>query len=286
MSTDGAATTETPAALVLEQWTLDLLGRVASEHGFSAWSIKHAPGSNVGDNFMGIILRVTIDGQRQGRQHSLSCMLKMPPHGAARRKQFHSSALFERETLMYRDILPMFTQFQLDKGFKADGADGFFAYPKCLGIVCDAQQDRFAIVLEDLRPLGYSMFNKSDIINLEHVRFVMEEMGKFHGVSFALRDQRPELFEPLAQLKDIFLENLVKGSMEVMSNYLEMSFARAIGTLAESEVALKTKLDKFRTDFVGEMEKCVGLGVAGQYSVVNHGDCWNNNMMYRYKEVS
>lgn len=279
-----AAAAVVTAAPELEQWTLDVLGRCARDLGFSDYQLTHSLGSSVGDNFMGIIVRVQIAGKRNGEPNSqLTVVLKMPPQSAARRKQFNSVHLFEREIMMYRDILPMFVQFQLDKGFTTQGAHGFFTFPKCLAFVADAERDRYAIVMEDLKAQGYRMFEKSDIINLAHVRFVMEEMGKFHGVSFALRDQQPELFEPLTQLKDVFLEHVIKGNAEMMKGFMDMAFNRAIGTLGDDETALKAKVEKLRDGFETEMEACVKLGAAGEYCVINHGDCWNNNMMYLYE---
>lgn len=285
---DAAETAPQPisaaAPLELEQWTLDMLGRVATKLGFGEHRITYASGSNVGDNFMGIMLRISIDGQRNGTVDSQSLMLKMPPQSAARRKQFNSAQLFERETLMYRDVLPMFVRFQEDKGLVADGPHGFFTFPKCHAIVCDVELDRFAIVMEDLKQHGYSMFNKTDIIDLVHVRLVLEEMGKFHGVSLALRDQRPELFEPLTELKDVFLDHVIKGNLEMMQNFLDMAFTRALATLDKSETQLHAKVDKLRVECIEQMESCVKPEVAGKTGVINHGDCWNNNMMYLYNE--
>lgn len=290
MSVESISGSESPSAVpVLEQWTVDLLGRIAGELGFSDFRLHYSSGSNVGDNFMGVMLRVRIEGKRNGSgadDQSHTLMLKMPPNSAARRKQFNSAVLFERETMMYRDTLPMFVQFQLDKGLTPDGAHGFFTFPKCHAFVCDAERDRYAIVMEDLKEQGYRMFNKYDIIDLAHVRLVMEELGKFHGVSFALRDQRPELFEPLTELEDVFLKHVIRDNLEMMQGFIDMAFTRAINTLDEDEVGLRAKVNKLRNGFLEQMDSCVQQGAGGQFSVINHGDCWNNNMMYLYKGVS
>lgn len=287
-SNDAATASSTPISaatpLELEPWTLDMLGGVATKLGFGEHIVKYASGSNVGDNFMGIMLKINIEGQRNGAFDSQSLMLKMPPQSAARRKQFNSPHLFERETLVYRDILPMFVRFQEDKGLVADGPHGFFKFPKCHAIVCDVEQDRYAIVMEDLKQQGYRMFDKMESIDMVHVRLVVEEIGKFHGVSLALRDQRPELFEPFTQLNDVFLDHVLKGNMEMMQGFMDLAFTRAVATLDESETKLREKVHKLRVEFFDQMESCMRQDVSDHTVVINHGDCWNNNMMYLYKE--
>lgn len=283
IATPAAAAAAPAPSLELEEWTLDVLAGCARDMGFSQWQLTHTPGSGAGDNFMGIVLRVNIAGTRNGTPDSReTVILKMPPQSAARRKQFNSAHLFEREILVYRDVLPLFVQFQLERGLKPQDANGFVAFPKCLACVCDAAQERYAIVLEDLKAQGCRMFDKSTIIDLAHVRLVMEAMGQLHGVSFALRDQRPLEFEPLAKLRDVFLNYVIKGLGHTMSDFIPAAFDRAIKTLRDDETALKAKLTHARDNYIAELEECVKLGAAGEYSVLNHGDCWNNNMMYQY----
>lgn len=115
-----------------------------------------------------------------------------------------SPLMVEREACMYRTVLPAFVDFQREKGLTPE--NGFFAFPRCYGIVADAENDNYAIVMEDLKEKGYDMFNKFNSIDLGHVRFIMEELVRYHAVSFAMRDQRLEVFTPFLKLKDVFME--------------------------------------------------------------------------------
>jgi hypothetical protein len=48
------------------------------------------------------------------------------------------------------------------------------------------------------------MFDRFKEVTKEHAMRTMEALGKYHALSFALRDQKPELFEPYKSLEDIF----------------------------------------------------------------------------------
>lgn len=283
---DVAEPSKTPTEsteVVVEQWALDLFDPIAREAGFVDYTVVPSSGSKAGDGFMGIMLRVHIRGVRNGRQDELSLMLKMPPTNKARRIQFQSAVMFERESLVYRTILPMYVDFQKAKGLTTDDPDGFFRFPRCYAIVTDREQDRYAIVMEDLKAQGYDMFDKFKVIDMNHVRLVVTDMAKLHAVSMALRDQKPAEFEPFTKLKDLFLEYLMKARQETMMGFQRLIFGKAIDALGEDETELRRKIGELRDGFMDHMEDCVRLTEDKQpRSVVNHGDCWNNNMMYYY----
>jgi hypothetical protein len=54
------------------------------------------------------------------------------------------------------------------------------------------------IVLEDLSPAGYVTANRSECLDFDHCVAVLQTLGRFHALSFAMRDQDPEGFETLA----------------------------------------------------------------------------------------
>lgn len=59
--------------------------------------------------------------------------------------------------------------------------------------------------MEDLGEEVFQMWNKSRPAQIENLRLVMHEIGKFHGLSFAMTDQRPAEFAEFQQLNFGFL---------------------------------------------------------------------------------
>lgn len=39
---------------------------------------------------------------------------------------------------------------------------------------------------------------RNEIIKADHVKLIMQALGKWHAISFALKDQQPEKFQQLA----------------------------------------------------------------------------------------
>lgn len=265
----------TPNNICLEPYQLDIFHQIATEKGFTRYTIEASAGTNLGDGHSGVLLRIRIRGEQGANAAAeLSLMLKMPPATNKARREILIN-LFERESHMYRQVLPHFHRFQREKGVVDDG---FFLIPQCLAIVCDRSQDRYAIVMEDLRVQGFEMFRKCRVIDEERLRLVMQELGRFHAVSFALHDQRHEVFGPIVtNMSDMFLE-LIKS--ESMKPFHDLCFDKAIDALRENEVGLRAKVGALRRGFVDEIERCVRIDGGHPFSVLNHGDCWTNNVMY------
>lgn len=267
---------------LLPDYVLDLLNDIATTEGFTDFSIDIAAGSNHADGFLGIITCAKINGRRCNKIDQLSLMLKLPPSNAIRRETFGADPVFKREIFSYTKFLPAIDEFQRRKGLTNDS--GFFAYPKCYGTIHDDDQKRYVLVLEDLRTRQFVMWNKLKTIDLEHVTLVLTELGRFHGVSFALRQQHPELFDELSQLDDIFFQLMTN---EATDKFREMSLDRGINAL--DAVVDREAIEKMKTikaNYYDELRDCLNAEAAEPYSVFNHGDCWNNNMMYAYSQVS
>jgi len=133
-----------------------------------------------------------------------------------------------------------------------------------------------ALIMEDLREKGYGMADRFKTIDLPHARLVMESLGRLHAISFALKIQKPELFNQF-MYKDILCEMFVrKESKEVWKQF----FTPGITSLLPEEATLKSKLEAFRDDMAEEIMKLIDPEVAEPYSVLNHGDCWFNNFLF------
>lgn len=85
----------------------------------SDYTIEITPGSNIGDNYLGIVYRVKAivnkNKQRNDKRDELSIIVKLPPTNKFRREQFFARHAFTREALTYSEILPLFKKFQLTK---------------------------------------------------------------------------------------------------------------------------------------------------------------------------
>ena len=78
---------------------------------------------------------------------------------------------------------------------KTDAKYPFKELPSCLVSHLDGENDFLAI--ENLNPLGFFTTPRQESMNIHVSRLIMRTLGRFHGMSFVIRDQSPKLFEEM-----------------------------------------------------------------------------------------
>lgn len=259
---------------------------VARTEGFDKPNVTITSGTNPGDGFMGLLVKIVVTGIKTkngiSKEETLNLVGKIPPLNAVRREQFNSIVMFEREALVYSEILPEFIKFQHENLITRD--QGFYSIPKCYAILADKPSDEYCIILEDLRARDFCMFDKMKEVDYDHVKLLMEQLGRFHAISFILKTNGNEKFEEFKKLTDIMTDAAKDPEQNVMM--FNASLDKAIETLEPNETEIKDKLLDLKNNLKGFMEICFNSSSSEPFSVLNHGDCWNNNMMYLYDEVS
>lgn len=265
------------------QYAIFALNRIAKEENFTDYVIHYDRGSNFGDGFVAEIVRATIKGKKliKGVEDDaeLVLIIKLPPESQARRQNMGMN-VFEREVLVYNEILPMFEKFQLDKGLRP--GQGFVSFPKCYYASHDREKDEAIIVMEDIRKKGFKMLSKYKTVDYPHAQAVLETMAQLHGLSLAMKDQCPELFNKFKGLKDAMSEEMVGDMLKQMT---QASCQRASDALEPHEEVLKEKVRAFGENIVDILKTCTNGELSEPYSVINHGDCWVNNIMFKYEVI-
>lgn len=263
----------------LPEFVEKLLKDVIKSEGFTDYTVDYQPGSKHGDNYLGVMTSVTVSGTRNKKGHlvidQLHLVCKLAPATEARRKEFKSFIVFEREALMYNKILPLFAEFQREKGLSKDEA--FTAYPKCYVAIADEATDRLVVIMEDIRPKGFVMYPRNEPTTAENAFKLVEQLGRLHGISFALKDQRPEVYKSFNALTDVICEVFLSSNF---TKSLSLSYDRAIASLTnEKHIEIlrdvKANMSQYLQDTLTD---CVW----GEYGVIGHGDTHNNNILYKY----
>lgn len=262
----------------LPQYVLDLLKNIAETENFVNFKTKYQDGSNRGDGFLGVLTSVIIEGTRITNgvpaEDKLYLLCKLAPENEIRRKIFQTALIFEREANTYNKILPLFRQFQQDQGLSDD--ESFLAFPKCYAAVADEEQQEFAVIMEDVRAKGFTMWKGKKVLPADHSYHIMEQLGKFHGISFALKDQQANVYNELKVYQSM-LQSLLK--IEQFAKWFEMSHDRAIEAL--EKVEHKEIMEEVKANMKQLADECLLIN-ATEFGVIGHGDCHNNNILYRY----
>lgn len=264
----------------LPEYVLSLLDNIAKSEGIPDYEIETAAGSNHGDGMCGIITSVIMTGHRQHEgqptEHRLHLLCKVAPENAARRKEFNSEKAFTDEVFAYNRILPLFAEFQREKGIP--DADCFSAYPKCYAAVADHATGQYAIIMENLRHRNYQLWPKRQAIPKRHAYLVAEQLAKFHAISFALKDQRPAVFDSLRADVCSLMEFFEKCNA---AKFMHGSYDRAMEVLKNPEHVQIMQQVKDR--MIELLRDCLNVGDRERHCVVGHGDFWINNMLFQYE---
>lgn len=267
----------------LPKYLVPILEKIANREDLIDFSIEVDTGSNTGDNFMSQLLRVVITGYRNQVDGSkvedkLHLLCKLAPENVNRRKDFQGELAFNRESYFYTKIVPQFMQFQAEK--ELPEADQFKSFPKCYEVFSDAESGVFAIIIEDLRPKKFTMWPKEKPMSVDYLAATLRELAKYNAISFALKDQRPEQFaehKKLTELTEAFM------SSENVCSMLRESYQRAIDVLKNDEY--KVILRDVQQNCKKYFQACQNEVVSDRFGVVNHGDFWNNNILFRTNET-
>lgn len=257
-------------------FVLNQLKSIAQKQNFINFSIEKLCAS---DGFISSLSRYKIHGQRKDNQssapESLAVICKTLPTNKNRMKMFNNVDAFEREVYFYNKILPVLETFQ-KKRLTNYEKDGFVAYPKCY--VATRIDNQIIIILEDLKTSGYVTWNRDNNLSIETVSMIMKELGKFHALSFALRDQCPEIME---EFTNDMNDMIVLMFNDFYGKITRQAFNVAI-EIVDDPVALSV-LTELREIFIQLMEDILRKNKSGAFGVIGHGDFYENNILFRFE---
>ncbi|XP_052865599.1 uncharacterized protein LOC128271947 [Anopheles cruzii] len=248
-------------------------------------SYEEAQGSGRGDNYTAALFRIALKGHTQpaGGSKKLkwekSVICKRLPDCKIKREAFKSEALFRNEVVFYNSIMTEYTEFQRRQlaavSPREQEQTTFRAVPQCYL----ARDD--LLVLEDLRVRSFTMPDRQAGLGPEALRAVLVELARFHAVSLAYKQQHPAEFQKLTSSISEGIFSLANA--EWYRKYYDVLTRNAVQMVRQA-VPEKTdhlaKLETFLSNCFGNLVELVGR--ESELSVICHGDCWTNNVLFRY----
>nr|XP_016930809.2 uncharacterized protein LOC108010454 [Drosophila suzukii] len=228
-----------------------------------------------GDNYLGVVwrLQVASDSKR-------SLVVKLPPQNRVRRKQFFARPCFLRETAAYEVFLPLADMIQ--EKWKIPAEDRFRQHALCFGTRQDEPNE--CIVLEDLSCSGFHLHNRFLDLPIEHVRQVICTYAKLHAISLAGKRQFPERMHKLQQLVDIFEQRREDHALGVYFENLKGSALSSLVSPGDDPYRIRLEAYFARGSYFELLLPLVSGSNCEPFAVICHGDCWNNNILYKRAE--
>ncbi|XP_050094469.1 uncharacterized protein LOC126577099 [Anopheles aquasalis] len=237
-----------------------------------------------GDNYMSDVFRIVVhfinedDLPGSDGPQTVSLVVKCLPNSGERGPVIDEMRAFEKEVAMFQQIVPKLSAM-------VDGGEMFAA--KCYYATTTPER---MILFEDLKTLGFVTANRHAGLDYEHCELVMRKIGQFHAASMRFADQQPEL------LREKFHFSLFNPSYETPSGHIEKLFQNGLMSLIQVaktqwqdfDQTIVAKLERLAPVYVDKLRHCLEQDseADGGYRVLNHGDLWSNNMLFRYDGTS
>ncbi|XP_068896158.1 uncharacterized protein [Tenebrio molitor] len=249
------------------------LKSVLTEENLDDFSVNILGNSEKGDGYAGDIVFVRLTSAIAHSPKEYNLVLKCSKRSETLRKTTPIKEAFTNEIYVYNTVLPVFTEFQRKHGIE----NPFDSVPKYYGKFTDENTE--VLVFENLKSAGYSLWNKKNPLTRKHINMVVEEYGKFHAISFAMQDQQPEKFQELSsELVDIFKQTMTSSAFgDVYSKGFDEVCDLLKGDL-DDETLIKWKNLRKQVNYIFT-DMCEQPDVQ---KVILHGDCWNNNFMFKH----
>jgi thiamine kinase-like enzyme len=225
------------------------------------------------DGFLGEFYKVSITDSETHTTHDL--VVKRAPTENTRRQLNNAEWAYKNEIHFYTQIYPAFKKFE--EGHRVQKR--FNSLPEF--ITCDKEVGREMIVLRDLTKMGFEMRRRDLLLDDEHARLIFKTYGHFHANSFCLREQVPEEFDRLAKPLYHIWKNFANndGFINLLTKLAENAYE---GLDSARDAVVLEKLKKYIESTKEIFQEA--LAYDGKYLAILHGDCWSNNMMFKYQE--
>ena len=196
-------------------------------------------------------------------------MLKVAHDSEIFREFMENHNVFDVEAKMYHIYVPEFEQLYLDAGLDVKFAAKSYTLAS----------DEHYILLENLKERGFKNVNRLDGLDMEHTKSVLKKLAQFHAAS-AVRVTKKGLYP-----REISTSYFKREGYELFKNMFQNNSRILFESIKEynnSELYYE-KVVKIQNQLTDEIYKLIDID-SNEFNVLNHGDCWSNNIMFNYDE--
>ncbi|KAL7648252.1 UNVERIFIED_CONTAM: hypothetical protein RMT77_000158 [Armadillidium vulgare] len=242
-----------------------------------SWEI--IPFTNKGDNYSSIVVSVNVSYRKNKVDSECSYVAKLNP---LRPNSFNTEAMekgYTRETEVLDGVIGGMN-YQLEQL----GLDPIRT-PKLFSR--SLEKGREAFVTENLRVQGFKMYDRMKGMDLNHSRFVVKELGKFHASSLLFEESLPtKSILEIMNCREGPFDDMDEDGMEAFEKMFSTS-GEAIGNFLKTSDSKYEKCSNWLLKYSHKLMQHFLDGYNpsnNQFEVLIHADCWTNNMLFKYNE--
>ncbi|KAK9720320.1 Ecdysteroid kinase-like family [Popillia japonica] len=138
------------------------------------------------------------------------------------------------------------------------------------------------LIFEHLKVQNFSVFDKKRLLDEDHILVVLRNYAKLHGVSYALKDQRPDVFREVPRIigeRTVWCYKTLTAQASVSSSERTvMDYNR--GRIDETTLKRFEEVGSRFYEFLEEI-----AAYDDRHKVMVHGDSWLTNMQFKYDDL-
>ncbi|XP_076274074.1 uncharacterized protein LOC143204998 isoform X2 [Rhynchophorus ferrugineus] len=184
-----------------------ILRGVAEVENITNYELLADLSAETGDGFMGQIYFGSVKDKSNGKVHNVVIKknVEMP----------FSDTTFKNEVVFYDTVYPELDNLQKEAHVKRP----FNNVPKYYS--GSSKADEMYLAMENLKLLNYEMYDKKKFLDEEHLKFIFRLYGKYHALSFVLKDQKPEDYRTITAKSVKVYEEMKEGLVIAMKSSLK-----------------------------------------------------------------
>ncbi|CAK1585895.1 unnamed protein product [Parnassius mnemosyne] len=245
---------------------LKALNRIAQKEGYLSHEIFNRTISTEGGNYLAVLYEVDIKGKTCEGEKETNIFIKYIISDE-HMNIVDISELYFKELFFYRDMSEIFTELQIEAGVPLE--------ERYKVVKSYSESSTEAIILQNVAKEGFATFYRMDVMPLKFAEMAVQQLARFHGLSFVTQQKRPEYFErKIKTLKQSFqLNDNFKAFCRNMFNY----------SVEGLDVEVRNKLEQALPELLENYIKYLN-GDKMKVKCLCHGDYRMNNILMKIKE--
>lgn len=239
-----------------------ILLKVAQSLQVKNYAIKMDLNVQIGDGFTSHFYLAEIKDKQSGKVHQIA--IKKAPFA-----EFDYSAIFQNEVIFYQSVYPVLVKLNRE----INPQKSFNHVPKLLS--CSTERNQCYLAMDNLKSHGYVMFPKENFFDQTHLEYIFTLYGRFHGLSFVFKARDPGNFKAIHEKCTNLFEMMLQHSRKLFETCLQ-----AAVDYLNSDSPVYKEVEDLPKNVTATFLK--SSHYQGRYSCTIHGDCWSNNMMFKY----
>ncbi|CAH0550371.1 unnamed protein product [Brassicogethes aeneus] len=250
-----------------------IVEKIAKTIPLAEYDVDYGEGNEKGEGYLGEMSFVKITPKGNGKTYNIA--IKRAFTNKPVREEMPIREVFLNEVYFYKECYPVLQQLQSELDLPK-----FNNAPKCFYTSTEPENEYIA--MENLKASGFELFPKEKIVPYNHIEFIFKIYANLHATFFVLGKTKPEKFEKFAsnfkELSKQFFRNC--AFKNAWNSMIRQTVEKLIP--GQDDKAIEVYKKKYCNNALSVFMESWAYN--GKHPVINHGDCWSNNMMFKYNE--